>query len=457
MAVGFSMATLLLLWYLALVITREKWRANAAALTYALLPYAVFFDKVALIEGPLSTLIVASLVLYFRVHRVEGEAAPGPSRRRALGYALSGSLMGLAVLTKYSAAFVAVPLLLSFVFTKRWRQGLYFLLGAVSVGLTFLAILLATGLLQTFLVETIQWQFIRFRMSLHEKLSIVISYIDWTYLIFIAIGLSTVLTRGTRRPPLLLLCLVAAVLMSLGGTLFVHYFLFLTPMLCVGLAQMLPPLPSRQYVRDLLSRLARWRGSLRGLTRATPLALAFVFVANFILVMFIANGAAWPGVRSPLDGDGNPWLMDQKGQVAEYIDLVTGPGDPIWTSEASLAFLANRQVVPANVSYWRFQGFFPDVWAYDLDGNYHGPIPGYPNGLVTLAQIREGWVRLPPMVIVIIRTSVTDYLVWAGMYNGATQQAGLGPYISSNYHLGWAFSAYGTLSHPTPTEVWVRN
>jgi hypothetical protein len=51
-----------------------------------------------------------------------------------------------------------------------------------------------------------------------------------------------------------------------------------------------------------------------------------------------------------------------KMEVAEYIRNITKEDDKIWTTEADIAFFAQRLIVTPNSTMWKYQGFYEDVW-----------------------------------------------------------------------------------------------
>jgi hypothetical protein len=108
-------------------------------------------------------------------------------------------------------------------------------------------------------------------------------------------------------------------------------------------------------------------------------------------------------------------------------------------------------ILAPNSEYWKFQGFFQDVWGYAWTReDYRGPIPGYPEGLVTLDNIREAWEIEKPKVILFLKTSLVDQFIWDGISNPYTTQEGLAIYVRSHYY---------SISQSSfeDVEVWVRN
>ncbi len=456
LAVSYGMVTLVSVWYLALVLSGSKLRAHIAALAYAVLPYAVYFDKIALLEGLLSTLVAAGLVFFWRANKGLSETGRAHFAIRR-DYLFSGVLMGMALLTKFSAVLVAAPLLLYFYRKSRRRYAYWYLLGAGAIVSAFVLWLITFGLLEAFLVETVVWQLTRFQHSPFEKLWGLFLYFAWVYPVLALILVSAVLFRSSSpRSYVLPLYVLPVVLFSMGGTVFIHYFVYLTPLLCVALAESLPWPYNNGQVRKIIPLAGRKRNFANIVPRLSVVVVSGIVVLNYAFLVYMAYGGFWPGVQLAIDNPAEDPNIQEKRLVAWYINQVAPPGEPIWTSDASIAFLAERKIISANVTFWRFQGFFQDIWAYDLTGNYHGPLPGYPDGLVTLKQIGEGWEITPPSVIVIIRSSGVDNFVWNGISNIDTNQTGLGGFVMERYELGPIISGIGSTFYPSNIEVWVR-
>jgi hypothetical protein len=142
--------------------------------------------------------------------------------------------------------------------------------------------------------------------------------------------------------------------------------------------------------------------------------------------------------------------------AASFIQNVTGPNDKIWTSDAEIAFLAHRIIIVPSVRYWRFQGFFEDVWGY-TGTLYRGPIEGYPSGLVSLGQISATIQADNPKAIVIKGTSYADYYMWQGINNKDFQEAGLSNLIQASYYLGLELNGTGPTFNSPDIEVWVHD
>ena len=456
LAVAFGVLNVFLTWRLARDLTGAGWRAHLAALTYAFLPFAVYFDKIALIEGPLTAFVIAAFILFFRA-RERALTAASPPRWFDRKYFVAGLVLGVAILTKYSAGLIGGLMALSFIFARDRKNAPSFVLGAAVVPAFAVLGLAASGTFGDFWTETVSWQMIRFPQTTFEKTWGLFNYFGWVYPLLAPIVGILLISRFRSRSRILPWYLASVGLLLVGKTTFVHYFVMLTPLLCVAFAEVMPPL---DVWRRLWGRLRRFRirQDLPVVARqAASLAVVAFLLVNYAFLVVIAYGGPWPGSLSAF---GEPTEVSRilvKDQVARYIGQVTLPNETIWTSDPALAYLARRQIVPANVSSWRFQGFFSDVWAYNLDGGYRGPIPGYPDGLITLEELRQGWEQQLPRVIVIIRTSLVDRLVWDGFSNPDTNQTGLGSWIESRYDLGPVVAGIGSTFSPGNIEVWVRS
>jgi hypothetical protein len=67
--------------------------------------------------------------------------------------------------------------------------------------------------------------------------------------------------------------------------------------------------------------------------------------------------------------------------------------------------------------------------------SYVGQFAGYPSGLISLGEIRQGLESEKPKVVVIVENKLADMLVWNGINNPAYKEEGLADYILTHYHL----------------------
>lgn len=131
-AVVFSLMCIASLYYIALV---EAGRAAAigTALTYAIMPYFVFFSRVILPETPAISLAIVSL-LFLHFFTEERSA-----KKRVLWIVLSTFSFAISLLIKPTTIFYALPLLVLFIrkygysITKQLHVILYFILAVIPL------------------------------------------------------------------------------------------------------------------------------------------------------------------------------------------------------------------------------------------------------------------------------------------------------------------------------------
>jgi hypothetical protein len=205
------------------------------------------------------------------------------------------------------------------------------------------------------------------------------------------------------------LYVVPFLIICFGGVLLTHYFLMLTPVLCILAARGLD-----QYFIE--SRRCRK-------INAVVLVMLAIFVVHFCFSSSIFLGSAQSefGVRT-------------KMEVADYVRSITGEDDKIWTTEADIAFFARRLIVAPNSTMWKYQGFYEDVWGY-MGTSYVGQFAGYSGGLITLEEIRQALESEKPKVVIIMENKLVDMLIWNGIDSPTCKEEGLADYILTHYYL----------------------
>lgn len=446
-----GLATAVLLYFLY----RDLFGRKAAVLPsiiYALYPLVVSTNKLGLVEN-LQILFIVMMFLVFSRNK---------SKSRLLGMFLPGFLGGLALMTKYSSIY-PVGSLLVFMLYKRTERKSLFAFGtgaALSIACLIVPILLL-GIWSDFYTETVGWQVVRFSMTPVEKISSILVFLTAVFPL-LAIAAPTIVDPKEDGDKLVLLWFTLPIAgIVLGQVIFLQHFLIVLPPCCLLAARSV-----QRFLADsqALRELAVWKRMRLPQINRTRI-VKFLATLPIWLVLAVSCASVIGGYRQGSDplfvssqfgSEAATHAMSSDILAASFIDNITGPSDRIWTSDAEIAFLSQRVIIVPNVRYWRFQGFFEDIWGY-TGTLYRGPIQGYPSGLVSLAQISDAIQTDIPRVIVIKGTSYADYYIWHGISNKDTQETGLSTLIQTSYHLGLELNGTGPTFDSADLEVWVHN
>jgi len=412
--------------------------ALLASSIYALYPVAIYSNKLALIENTLTFFV--TLAFFFFAMYVK-------QRNQKYLY-LSGLFAGLSFMTKYTAALFIVALVLFAILRvfKRKFVPLLSFMASMTVFPVLVAILLMTSNVWPFFyVEAVGWQLIRFGMPLSEKFwffGLIIASLS--PLILVAI-LNFRRNFGDWRGEMMMSWFfVPLIILAFSGIVFLHYGFSLLPPLAI-----LAALSIDRYVPSKIEN------PIFNRKRVTKIATALLtMILILVVVGRFANltyGMQWFFIENVLGTERENRYAQAQTDVSSYIMNVTSANDKIWSTDASFGFLSQRLLVTPNSEYWKFQGFFQDVWGYGWSPqDYRGPIPGFPNGLFTIQNILEAWKAEKPKLLLVIRTSWVDYFIWNGIYNSDHKEAGLADYITSNYQIASKF-------YNNTIEVWIQN
>ena len=389
--------TMLLVFYIAKNLYSENVTVLATVL-FALSSYAIYYNKLATAES--AVLFFTTLFLYFFFKYYKGGCEKY--------LFLCGLFAGVAFITKYSAAFVIVALML-LIALKGLKKLVVFVVFASIVPLVFVSSLFLFGIHGYWYVQTVSFQFIRFSLSLSFKMNELGVYLLWILPLFLMAVPIMFRRKAEEDAVFTVLYVVPFLIMCFGGVLFTHYFLMLTPMLCILAARGL----DQYFIKP------KW--SMK--KRVGVLLVLTVFVVHFCFSSSIFLGSVQSefGVRA-------------KMEVADYIRSITGDDDRIWTTDADIAFFARRLIVAPNSTMWKFQGFYEDVWGF-MGTSYVGQFAGYSGGLITLEEIRQALESEKPKVVVIMENKLADRLIWDGISNPAYEEGGLAGYVLSHYDL----------------------
>lgn len=445
-----GLSTVVLLYFLGRNLYDRKLAVIASAI-YAFYPLIVYTNKLGLLENLQTLLLTAMFLLFSKYNQL--------TSKRYLYF--SGVLGGLSLMTKYSSLYVMGGLLLYMIYKRVRINGVVvFLLGVFTSTTSVLGPIILSGLWPDFYVETIGWQFIRFEMSSFEKFWSFFQFIAATFPLLLLAAPTIANPRKDGDKIMLLWFGIPMVSMVFGKVLFLqHLLIVLAPY----------SLLAARSLQDLPAALSKLRGTDVGKTPYIPrftrsamrkflirliLLLIIVTETSLLIRQYYGDDPLFLGLQF-----GSPVMTEAtQAQIlaASYISNITAPGDKIWTTDAGIAFLAQRTIAIPDVRYWRFQGFFQDVWGYS-GSSYRGPLPSYPLGLLSLGEILATLQKYNPEVLVIVRTSSVDHYIWQGISNENHRETGLAEYIRRAYHLGPELNGIGSTFYPQNIEIWVRN
>lgn len=437
-----GIATTCLIFYTATLIYSKRTALIASGI-YAIYPLAIYSNKLALVDNGL-TFFTTLMILFFIKYLKE---------RRVKHLVLSGMFAGVSFMTKYTALLVIGGLVLFSMFTFFRKKTLHLLLYIASSLIFPLVIffwLLLANIWPFFFVQTIQWQIIRFGMPAYEKFWFFIQIVFSLSPLLIPAMLATLRNTSDKTWQLMMTWFfVPLATLPFSKVVFFQYGFSLIPPLCILVAR---GTDSNFSFRGNIRKIFHPKSIKKKIVSLTEIILALIYI--FMIFWFLTPfpyGARWFLFDSVVGNESSTMLMQSRMDLGNYIKNLTNPNDKIWTSDASIAFLAQRTIVEPDSEYWKFQGFFQDVWGYGwTKDDYRGPIQDHPTGLISIRDVRSAWEAEKPKVIVIIRTSWVDYFIWYGINNPHHSEQGLADYIKSYYYLGNTFPQQ-------QIEVWIRN
>lgn len=392
-----GLGTMLLIFYIAKNLYSENLAILATAL-FTFSPYAIYHNKSVLVEN--AALFFTTLLLYFFFKYYRS------NREKYL--LLSGLFAGVAFISKYTAVFVIIALMLLIAMKDLKKLALFVAFASAAPLMSILSLFLF-GVYPYWYVQTVGLQLVRFSFPLPLKMFELGVYFAWTLPLVIMAAPVMVHRRVGEDTTLTVLYVLPFLVMCLGKVLASHYFLMLTPMLCILAARGL----DQYFIRP------------KGFRKIN--ARALVVLAIFIVHFCFSSGMFLGSVQSK-------FAVRAKMEVADYIRSITREDDKIWTTEADIAFFARRLIVAPNSTMWKYQGFYEDVWGY-MGTSYVGEFAGYSGGLITVTDIRQALEREKPKVVVIVENKLADMLIWNGVDSPTYKEEGLADYILTHYHL----------------------
>lgn len=395
-----SFGTILLIFY----ITKSLYSRNVALLAmafFAFLPYAIYYNKLAVVENAVLFFVTFSLYFYFRFYKFGGKK----------NLFFCGFFSGLAFISKYSALLIIIVLV--FLVALKGFKRLAVFIGSTSImPSVFLLSLVLFNIHHYWFVQTVTFQTIRFGFPVQMKLFEFGGFFALSLPLFVATIPVVAFKKSREDIVLILLYAVPFTFMLLSKVLINHYFLMLSPIHCIIAARSL-----HQYINS----------KKYGKVNERTAVILSVFIIHFLISsgLFLGFFSSEQDVRA-------------KMELADYIRSITADNDKIWTTEADIAFFAKRLIVTPNSTIWKYQGFYEDVWGF-FGTSYVGGFVGYSGGLITINEIRQALEAERPKVIVVMRNKIADNLIWNGINTPNYYENGLAKYILTNYYLNFSY------------------
>ena len=412
--------------FLIFVICRSVYNdkiATIAALVYALYPFAIYSSKLVLVDNAAALFITLSVLVLVEYIR----------KKKSKNILFCGLFAGLSCMTKFTGISVSIAIFLFILFRlRKVKDTVLYVLGLIIFPILTLIALLNTGIWEYFYTQTIEWQLIRFGLYPIEKLWFEVQGIAILSPLITFTTLAVVKGKSKVYEELMVfLFLVPLAFILLFKVVFLQYFIILLFPLCVLSARFLDkyfPLNAVVFKKRSFFKI---KHSKKNIVKAAVLILV---VISFYTKLAWIYGGDWFLTLSCVYNTDQHRLLEKQIMVGNYIKNITDKNEKIWSSNAAFSFLSERLIVPPQSEYWKFQGFFPDVWGYQWStGDYREPIIGHPNGLFRLIDIQRAWEEEKPKLIIIDRNSTVDYFVWSGINNINHVELGLSEYIQKNY------------------------
>jgi 4-amino-4-deoxy-L-arabinose transferase-like glycosyltransferase len=436
-----SLGTICAIFYLCKILYSKR-VAIIAATIYAVYPYAIYVNKLGFLENSTSFFVMMAICL-FAQYLKEG---------RVKNLVISGFFAGISFMTKYNYLLIWMAMVLFGILRDKERKNLiFFFIGSIVAPLGILVSLLITDTWTHFYIQTINWQLVRFGMYPYEKLWFLTTQGFGLLFPLFLIAIPRIINGpGNRNDELMMFCFfVPLLVLPFSKVVFLQHFIPLIAMLSVLAAGTIDQyIPNRPVSLNPMHLKFGFKNIWR---KGIIILVAFIILFNYWSLMKLSYGKDWFLIENAFSNEQLKIRLESQMAIGNYIRNITSPSDKIWTTDGAIAFLSQRIIVPPRSEYWKFQGFFQDIWGYGwTKDDYRGPIKDYPRGLISLHDIQSAWEEEKPKVIVIIRTSVVDYFIWHGIDNPYHFEQGLSDYIKSYYHLGNTF-------YPQNMEVWIRN
>jgi len=416
--------------------------AMLCASVYAFYPIIVIWSIPVLAEFLFTLFTLTSAVFYIKSIY---------SKRKLLMF-FAGLFMGLALITKFTAFIFVASIVLFNLIIFTWRRKhkkmltdtfLISLGIAVPLVITLFLLHFYLNSLSQFYIQTLSFQTIRRQMTDMERWSSISFYANSFFPLIVTgmLGaLYLILDARERNDPMIILpvwiytfnviCLVFL------PTVFLHYFIYLTPYLSF--------LSIFFFIRAFSWIYARGKSETnvealfkRGI-RILPIFLTVLLLIASHVVTQLSTQISYfyegPYTKIEL-------------YIGNYVKNITNFDDKIWTSEGGIAFFAQRIIVAPNSSKWPMQVLFNDVFNNTFNDGRKGM------GILSPKQFEEAWEKEKVKVIIFIFGAgwvpYPDDLLW----NGFQEQKGVANYVEEKYELKHIVTASQV---PYVYEIWVR-
>jgi len=416
--------------------------ALISASIYAFYPSIVIFSIPVLAEFLFTLFTLTSVVFYVKSIYC----------KRKLFMFFAGLFMGFALITKLTAFIFIVSIVLFNLILLTWRRKFKkVLMDTFLISLGILVPLVITMVLLHFYfdslpqlyLQTFSFQTIRRQMTGTERWSSIFPYVN-SFFPLIVTGLfgALYLVLGARKRGDPMIVLPAWIyLFNLAGlvvlpTVFVHYFVYLTPYLSF--------LSIVFFIQALSLLYAKRKSETNAKTLFKPeIRILLVFLA---LVLLIASQiASQASTQIPYFYESS--YTEIEFYIGNYVKNMTDLDDKIWTSEGGIAFFAQRLIVAPNSSEWPMQALYNDVFNNTFDDGIKGM------GILTPEQFFEAWEKERVKVIIFVFgrgwVPYPDDLLW----NGFEGQKGVASYVEEKYELKRIVTGSEV---PYIYEIWVR-
>jgi 4-amino-4-deoxy-L-arabinose transferase-like glycosyltransferase len=395
-----------------------------ASALYALYPASIPFAFTSLLANLLAVFSLGSLIFYV-------------TRKKKMLF-LAGFIMGLALMTWYLALFLYLSLFIYHILCSILRkisirriiiETVIMLFGSLIPILFCIGwISLVWNATPQFYSQTLMLQITREVHTTMEKLVSITLYIEYFCPLLLLSLVGALISIIYLRKSVFNFLMLAFISISyplflilMNKTLFIHYFLPITPYLVVlGVFGLYAINTSLSELREVhvKSEIKHFMMTLLSILIVVGTVMSlqrYSFYAHYLQFGYV-----------------NPHTQMEMCIGARIANL-TSSNEMIWTSEPSIAFFAQRLIAPPNSTVWPLQGFFNDVFDTPFVDSYGVVHEG--KGLVKICQFIQSWETHDVRVVVFIDGSgavpYPDSLIWEGF----TEEQGTEEWVKQNFRL----------------------
>lgn len=322
--------------------------AMVSSLIYAIYPFAIYTSKLVLVDNGLSFFI--SISIFFLTKYM--------SKNDIKYITFAGFFAGVSCMTKYTGIFVSIAIVIFILIrVRRIKPLLFFIAGFLIIPVGILIWLLSSNMWQIFYTQTVYWQVIRTAQPLSEKiLSLTASFGVISLLMLFATPMIIAGVGNANDELMMLLFFIPLISILTSKLIFIQYFIVLLIPLCILVARTIDHYQLYIHGRTYLKH--SWK-------RIVTVLIIAIIIEN-ILYIYTSPIYAYNYqiITSSFVNDQEKALLEKQIAAGNYIKEQTDPKDKIWTSDAALAFFSQRVMVTTDSKYWKYQGFFADIWGY---------------------------------------------------------------------------------------------